>query len=180
MAKHQKPLTIDEIMSKDMSAIALPDDKIAECAFFLELASRESNRSRFRWLMSAFLNAVYSYFEIKALAAHTAYPDVITNEYIEDAGALTVLRKYVGITQSKNNPSFVKTSALDGTLETLYELRKKNTHHYPLAFTTSGATLPEGYLFGYLKSKGKPALEFCRNVMSLIEQIEKELSGDAP
>lgn len=179
MTKHPEPPTIDEIMSADVSALASPDDKIAECAFFLELASRELNRSRFRWLMSAFLNAMYSYFEIKALAAHTAYPDVITNEYVEDADAFTVLRKYVEITQNKKRPSFVKTSALDGSLETLYELRKKNTHHYPLAITTSGTVLPEGYLFGYLKSKGKPALQFCRNVMSLIEQIEKELSGSA-
>ncbi len=177
MAKHRKTLTIDEIMTADMSALASPWDKIKECAFFLELASIESSRSRFRWLMSAFLNAVYSYFEIKALLAHEAYPDPETGEYIEDADAIDVLRKYVRIAQTKNNPSFVKTSALDGCLETLYELRKQNTHHYPLAITASGAVLPEGYHIGYLKSKSIPALEFCRSVMSLIERIEKELSG---
>lgn len=180
MAKHREPVTIDELMSADMSALASPDDKIKECAFFLELASIEANRSRFRWLMSAFLNAVYSYFEIKALAAYTAYPDPEANEYIEDADVLTILRKYVRIAQNKNKPSFVKTSALDGCLETLYELRKQNTHHYPLSITKSDAVLPEGYLFGYLKIKGIPALEFCRNVMFLIEHIEKELSGGAP
>lgn len=81
--------------------------------------------------MSAYLNAVYSYFEIKALAAHTAYPDPEIGEYIEGQDMLSILRQYVRIDQNRKNPSFVKTSALDGCLETLYELRKKNTHHYP-------------------------------------------------
>ncbi|GEM_PF-1486884 len=185
MAKHRETLTIDEIMSADMLALASPRDKIEECAFFLELASRESNRSRFRWLMSAYLNAVYSYFEIKALAAHTAYPNPEINEYTEDQDMLSVLLKYIKISQQNRNPSFVKTSALDTSafgecLKTFYELRKQNTHHYPLAITKSSPVLPEGYHFGYLKSKGIPALEFCREVMSLIEQIEKELNGGAP
>ena len=180
MAKHRETITIDEIMSADMSALASPRDKIEECAFFLELASRESNRSRFRWLMSAYLDAVYSYFEIKALAAHTAYPDPEIGEYIEGQDMLSILRQYVRIDQNRKNPSFVKTSALDGCLETLYELRKKNTHHYPLAITKSSPVLPEGYHFGYLKSKSIPALEFCRSVMSLIEHIEKKLNGGVP
>ena len=101
MAKHRETITIDEIMSADMSALASPRDKIEECAFFLELASRESNRSRFRWLMSAYLNAVYSYFEIKALAAHTAYPDPEIGEYIEGQDMLSILRQYVRIDQNR-------------------------------------------------------------------------------
>lgn len=48
----------------DMDAIADPNDKIVECEYFLEFASAEPNVQRFRWLISAFFGAAYSFFEI--------------------------------------------------------------------------------------------------------------------
>jgi hypothetical protein len=179
MAKNKHPPTIDEVLSVDLSAVALPGDKIAECAFFLELATREPDRSRFRWLVSAFLSAVYSYFEIKALGAYEAYQHPESGEYIEDEDALEILRKYVHIVQNKNNPSFVKTSGLEGLVENLYELRKQNTHHYPLAIMEADGAPPHSFQFGVMPGNGTPALEFCRSVMALIHQIESELSQDA-
>jgi len=179
MTKNNHPPTIDEVLSVDLSAVALPEDKIAECAFFLELATREPDRSRFRWLMSAFLNAVYSYFEIKALGAYEAFQHPESGEYIEDEEALEILRKYVRIVQNKNIPSFVKTSGLEGLIESLYELRKQNTHHYPLAIMDTDGAPPQSYQFGIMPGNGTPALEFCRSVMSLIDQIESELNQNA-
>ena len=179
IAKHRDSPSIDELRSVDLSAVALPTDKIGECDFFLELATQESDRSRFRWLISAFLNAVYSYFEIKALHAYEAYSNPDSREYIEDVHALDVLRRYIRIVQDKKKSSYVKTSGLEGSLELLYQLRMENTHHYPLAIMESEVKPPEGYQFGCLPDKGTPALEFCRNVMSLIEQIEAELGRNA-
>lgn len=179
MAKNKHPPTIDEVLSVDLSAVALPRDKIAECAFFLELATREPDRSRFRWLMSAFLSAVYSYFEIEALRAYDAFQHPETGEYVEDEDALKILRKYVRIAQSKNNPSFVKTSGLEGLIENLYELRKQNTHHCPLTIMEADGAPPSSFQFGFMPGNGTPALEFCRSVMSLIDQVESELNPNA-
>ena len=175
MAKKKYTPTIDEILSIDLSAVTLPEDKISECEYFLELAVCEPDRSRFRWLMSAFLNAVYSYFEIKTLSAYEAFQNPESGEYIEDEDALNVLRKYIRIMQNEKNPSYVKTSGVEGLVKTLYELRKQNTHHYPLSIMDAGGVPPQSYEFGIMPDNGTPALEFCRSVMSLINRIEEEL-----
>ena len=62
---------IEDFLSRlDLGAIEDACNKIDECEFFLSLASQEANRMRFRWLISAFLNAAYSYFEMTALRAY--------------------------------------------------------------------------------------------------------------
>ncbi len=176
MVKNKRPPTIEEVSSVDLSAIALPRDKVSECRFFLELATNEPDRSRFRWLMSAFLNSVYNYFEIKALSAHEAFQNPESGEYIKDGDTLKILRNYLKITQNKNNRSFVKTAGLTGPIETLYELRKQNTHHYPLTIMDTNGAPPQSYQFGVMPNNGIPALEFCRSVMSIINEIESKLN----
>ena len=161
--------TNDLLSQIDIQAIALPEDKITECKYFMELASSESDSNKFRWLISAFFNAAYSFFEITALSAFNAYHDPETGEPIEDSDALVTLRNYVKVSQNKNKPSFVNTAGLYETTERLYKLRKGNTHHYPLSIMATGSTLPEDFHFGHLKDKGIPALKFCREVMTLIE-----------
>ena len=68
----------------DIAAIADPGDKLAECEYFLALAEQETDRERFRWTISAFFNAAYSYFETSALAAYVALTDPHNGDSIED------------------------------------------------------------------------------------------------
>ena len=64
---------IDDVLSRiDLGAIEDSSNKVSECKYFLELASSEKNRVRFRWLVSAFLNAAYSFFEMSAMRAYLA------------------------------------------------------------------------------------------------------------
>lgn len=84
----------------DLDAIADPEDKIQECEFFLGLACIETERARFRWLVSAYLNAVYSYFETTALSASVAFTNPQTGDPIEDTEAVERLRTYVSVIQN--------------------------------------------------------------------------------
>ena len=58
----------------DITAIESAANKVEECRFFLGLASIETDHARFRWLLSAFLNAAYSYFEMAALGFSESHP----------------------------------------------------------------------------------------------------------
>ena len=42
--------TEDWLNLLDLDAIADPSDKLAECEFFLELATQENDKDKFRWL----------------------------------------------------------------------------------------------------------------------------------
>ncbi|HUJ11781.1 MAG TPA: hypothetical protein VL171_17360 [Verrucomicrobiae bacterium] len=159
----------------DLSAIADPDDKVAECEYFLMLASTERDAQRFRWLMSAFFNAAYSFFEISAFNAYHAFQDSKSGEWLVDREALDTLRRYVEVDRDRRNPSRVKTKALHKITKRLYELRKGNTHHYPLSIMATGPSLPEDFQFGCVSGKEPPALAFCRDAISLIHQVQTEL-----
>jgi len=161
----------------DLAAIADPDDKIAECEYFLALASAEPDVQRFRWLISAFFGAAYSFFEISALSAFHAFTDPQTGKPIEDTGALDILRRYVTIIQNVKKPSFVKTGGRHDVTKQLYELRKGNTHYCPLSIMAAGPKLPGDFHFGDITGKGTPALAFCRTAMSLIRQVHQELQA---
>lgn len=156
----------------DLNAIADSSDKIAECEYFLGLASQEKDKDKFRWLVSAFFGAAYSFFEIHALRAYSdSNPQ--TGDPIENDEALATLRRYVRVVQKR--PNYVKTSGLHDITKQLYELRTGNTHHYPLSIMTTKQELPEGFQFGSLSCRGVPALAFCRQAMSLIQDLEREL-----
>ena len=158
----------------DINAIADVSDKVAECEYFLSLAAQEKDKDKFRWLISAFFGAAYSFFEIQALRAfHDHNPQ--TGERIENDEALATLRRYVHVVQKQNRPNFVKTSGQHDVTKLLYEFRKENTHHYTLSIMISSQELPEGFQFGNLSGKGVPALSFCREAMLLIQEVEREL-----
>jgi hypothetical protein len=161
----------------DFDAIADPFDKIAECQYFLDLASKEPDVQRFRWLISAFFGAAYSFFEINALSAFHAFADPQTGKLIEDAEALEILRRYVTIFQNVKSPSFVKTGGLHEVTKQLYELRKGNTHHFPLSIMSTGLELPEAFHLGKVSGQGIPALAFCRKAMALMHQVNQELQA---
>ena len=160
----------------DMDAIADVSDKVAECEYFLFLAAQEKDRDKFRWLISAFFGAAYSFFEIQALRAYHDFHNPQTGDPIENDEALASLRRYVRVVvQDVKRPNYVKTSGQHDITKQLYELRKGNTHHYPLSITTTSQELPEGFQFGNLSGKGVPALAFCREAMLLIQEVEREL-----
>ncbi len=159
----------------DLNAIADPCDKISECEYFFGLASQEKDKDKFRWLISAFFGAAYSFFEIQALRAYHDFNNPQTGEPIENSEALAMLNRFVCIEQSKKNPHFVKTSCKHEITKQLYELRKGNTHHYPLSIMTKNQELPYDFEFGYLTNQGVPALAFCREILSLIQKLERAL-----
>lgn len=167
--------TEDWLNLLDLDAIADPSDKLTECEFFLELATQENDKDKFRWLISAFFGAAYSFFEINALRAYQSFHNPETGDPIENEEALETLRRYVRVLQDANRPSYVKTAGQHEITKELYELRKGNTHHYPLSIMTSGKLLSENFHFGSLSGKGIPALAFCRQVISLIREVENEL-----
>lgn len=159
----------------DLDAITDPTDKSAECGYFLSLAAHETDKDRFRWLISAFFGAAYSFFEVNALRAYHDFHNPQTGEPIPNNEALEVLRRYVMVVQNVKQPAYVKTAGLHDITKELYELRKGNTHHYPLSIMTAGPLVPEDFHFGSLSGRGIPALHFCREVMHLIHEIENEL-----
>jgi hypothetical protein len=167
--------TADWLNLLDLDSIADPSDKLTECEFFLELATQENDKDKFRWLISAFFGAAYSFFEINALRAYQSFHNPETGDPIENEEALETLRRYVRVLQDAKRPSYVKTAGQHEITKELYELRKGNTHHYPLSIMTSGKMLPENFQFGSLSGKGIPALAFCRQVISLIREVENEL-----
>lgn len=158
----------------DFSAIAEPADKLNEAAFFFDLASREIDREQFRWLISAFFNAAYSFFETAALHACHAYTNV-DGDTEPDEQALTVLRNYVTVVQEKKNPYFVKTSGKHVITQQLYDLRKRHTHYSPVPIMEGGPSLPQDYQFGYRVNEGKPALPFCQEALDLMRQVQRQL-----
>jgi len=161
----------------DLSAIADPGDKVSECEYFLDIASSETDRDRFRWQISAFFNAAYSYFETTALSAYFSISDPQTGESVEDSEALAVLRKYVRVVQNAKNPNYVKTAGFHPIAVRLYAFRKANTHHFPMSIMIAGRSLPEDFHFGTMTGKGTPALEFCRNTIALIRTVQAELDA---
>lgn len=166
--------SLDDILERlDISAIADRNDKVHECEFFLTLASSESNREHFRWLISAYLNAVYSFFETSALYASVAFTDTKTGAPIEDSEALELLRRYVEVQQPrKNYPYFVKTSGLHPVIAQLYEVRKAVTHHMPLSIMEAGSNLPEGFHLGCMRGDGQPLLAICREALAIIKDVQ--------
>ena len=166
---------INEFFSRfDMAAVEDVGSKVAECEYFLGLASSETERSHFRWLISAFLNAAYSYFEMSALHAYFAFTDQDGNS-LPDDGAIEVLLGHVRVIRNEKRPGFVKTAGRSPLTKKLYEIRKGNTHHFPLSIMASGPDLPSDFQFGSMRDAGEPIMPFCQNVMELIHSVQREL-----
>ena len=94
----------------DFDAIADPSDKTTECEYFLELATQENDKDKFRWLISAFFGAAYSFFEINALRAYQSFHNPETGDPIENEEALEILCRYVRVSQDVKRPTYVKTA----------------------------------------------------------------------
>jgi hypothetical protein len=159
----------------DMQAVPDLDDKVRECEFFFDLLSAEQDRNRFRWLLSGFLNAAYSFFESSALTAHFRYTGPEGETYEDDEG-LAVLRRHVKVEQNKKNTNFVKTTALSPLTQQLYEVRKKCTHHFPLSIMATGPLLPEDFHLGSMRGEGIPAMPLCRDALQLIQNVHAEIN----
>ncbi|WP_331305597.1 hypothetical protein [Methylobacter sp. Wu8] len=169
---------VDDFFSRiDFDAIEDSSNKIAECEYFLGLASAEKDRTQFRWLISAFFGAAYSFFEMSALRAYFAFTAPDTGDPIEDDEALGILRNYVDVKLNKRKPFRVDTNGKHVVTKELYEWRRENTHHFPLSIMASGSSLPEDFQFGRMKGEGIPVLAFCRGAMLLIRQVQRELDA---
>jgi len=162
----------------DLDAIPEPFDKHQECHFFFNLIEKETDLKRFRWIASAFLSAAYSFFEISALCAYTKFSNPDTGEPIPNEVALEVLSPYIEITQNKKRLNYIKTAGLHPIVKDLYHRRKRNTHYSPLHILKSGINLPTDFQMGYLIGKGVPAVEFCRQVITLIDDVADKLQEE--
>ena len=159
----------------DLDALVESDDKIRECRYFLSLIERERNWNRFRWLTSSFMGAGYSFFEIQALGAFFSLYHPQTGDPIQNDEALTVLRRYVSVLQDAKRPSYVKTKGVHRITEVLYNLRRGNTHHYPLTIRPPRESEAGEFQLGGTNERGRPVLQFCREVLALIEEVNQQL-----
>lgn len=159
----------------DPASIPAVNDKLKECEFFFALLSVETDRNKFRWLTSAFMNAAYSFFESSALTAHFRTFDPETGEAHGDLYGLQILARHVKVTQRKNDPYFVKTAGLTPITAALYDFRKKNTHHYALPIMETGPSLPEDFHFGTRRGEGTPVMVLCRDALTVIRLISADL-----
>ena len=167
---------LDHLLSTiDFNAIPEFDDKLKECEFFFNALSKEKNRNNFRWLVSAFLNSSYSYFESSALTAHVRFTDAESGHNFPDHETLDILNKYVEVKVNPRNPKRVDTNGLTPLTRMLYDFRKKSTHHFPLSIMEVGE-LPEGFQFGSTIGEGVPVMQLCREALDLIRSINVEIN----
>ena len=172
-----EPFDLNDWLSRwDMSSVPELNDKVKECEFFFNALSSEVNRNHFRWLVSAFLNAAYSFFESTALTAYFRFTHPENGEIHEDHEGLAVLRKHVKVFQNANNPSFVKTAGLSPLTQQLYGFRKKSTHHCSLSIMAAGSNLPEDFQFGSMRGEGTPVMPLCREMLVLIRDVYAEIN----
>ncbi|ABA57087.1 hypothetical protein Noc_0567 [Nitrosococcus oceani ATCC 19707] len=162
----------------DLSAIAPGSDKLDECRFFLSALKSQTERQFFRWYLSAYLGATYSYLEIKALELYFSSCDPENGESVKDEAGLSVLREYVRVFQEKKRPDFIKTSGKAETAKKLYEIRKQNTHLRALPIMEGPVhDQQQQFLIGEYREKGIPAVEFCEEVQSMLDQIDAVLAS---
>lgn len=170
--------SIDDLLAQiDLAAIADPGDKVRECEFFLALASVEPSREQFRWLITAFLSAVYSYFETSALYANVAFTHPETGEPIADDVALEKMRAFVKIKTDPKTPFYIKTAGYNALVQRLYKFRAGATHRFPLSITAAGPNLPEEYHFGSTHGQGEPILQLCKEALVVVKRVEEELNS---
>jgi len=160
------------ISSIDVQSVAGEDDKADECRFFLGLARMEIDKKKFRWLVSAFLGAAYSYFEHTAHWACIARTDHDTGEDIADEALLSAVREHVDVIHNKKYPSHSRTVASREVLRRLYEVRHENTHRCSLSIMSAGLSLPDGFHLGWEVGRGIPLLEFCEKIMVEVGQLQ--------
>lgn len=159
----------------DIEAVPDIDDKLKECEFFFEMLAAETDRSKFRWLLSAFLNAAYSFFESSALTAHFSHTGQ-DDELHVDQVSLCVLRHHINVKQTQTNPKYVKTSGLTPLTKQIYYYRNKSTHHFSLSIMAAGLCLPEDYYLGHMKGEGIQVMPFCRDALQLIRDVYAEIN----
>lgn len=170
---------LDKILGYiDFSAVVDLNDKINECYFFYNLLINECDRTKFRWLLGAFLNSCYGYLEDKASYFHYAYSDPESGEPIEDWQSLDTLQKYVKVFKTRGKSGFVKTSGMSELTKMLYSFRNSSTHDGGIGIMKVGNDLPNGFQIGIHKNRGVPALVFCRDILQFFTELEQELYGE--
>ena len=157
-ASHLRPppsICSDERLCKELDIVGIPDtwDTLEKCEYFLKLASREVKTPQFSWLISAFLEAAYSFFNVFAIRAMHWLVDCDGQTWQDDE-AFEELSCIVRI--DSKGPFGVTTSLAPYSpliVRHLYKFHERYTQHFPLAILTGGPKMPEDFRFGGFHSK---------------------------
>lgn len=168
----------DLLSQVDLASIPLPDDKIEECRFFFNALSIEPDRKHFRWLVSAFLNAAYSFFESEALTAYFRFFSPDDGVAHKDQHAISTLENHIGtkFQPTKNRPEYVKTWGDTDITRKLYLIRKTSTHYGSLTITSDGKNVPSDFRIKLSCGESVLAVSFCSEVLQLITDIYSEIN----
>lgn len=104
----------DWLCGLDIQAVPDLDDKLRECEFYFGLLEGQDDRNKFRWVLSGFLNAAYSFFESSALTAYYRFTNADGDSYA-DMDGLGILRRHVKVLRNEKNPQLCEDC---GPLET--------------------------------------------------------------
>ncbi|SFU62923.1 hypothetical protein [Nitrosospira multiformis] len=175
------PISEMETLCNELDIVGIPSawDTFQKCEYFLNLASSEVNTPQFSWLISAFLEAAYSYFDVLAIGAMNSFTDGYTGGTWQDEELyFKILGSVVYI--GSEGPFRVKTSIAPYSpliVRHLFKFHEDYTYHYPLAILKAGPNLPEEFRFGGSIRNGVPALEFCRKVLVFFKEDWQEKYG---
>lgn len=174
----KEKIDIDRILDfTDLSAFPDLNDKARECNYFLSLAAASINKDHFRWAISAFLTASYSYFEVLALKAFKDCELLAEGRYLINDCVLDVLNQFVTFKESTKKPMHLHKKIHCETMKRLKELRNQNAHHLPLRIRCDEAQFnPSMCNFGYMKDESDNVLVFCGKVMKIIDDIEAQVN----
>ena len=155
----------EELLPYSWDCIPVPDDKLDECQFFMSQMESTTEASKMRWLLSAYLNACYSFFEIKVNYSY------FNPNFPKDEFSLAELSNFIDhkANPTKNIPKKTQTFGKDERVKLLYELRHENTHNSPMLVLTKNN---EDFYIKY-NDENIYVLEFCNEIHLIMEKIYK-------
>jgi len=161
----------------DLHGWILPDyldisDKLAEGEYFLNLMAGTTDWNQFRWLTSAFLNAARASLDWLGMSVQYAIPGEGQYEMERDERAFAKLSEYVSIKHEKRGGK-VYVSPLHPLLVELCKHRTETAHNGPLWIRPKQVTRPGEFVMGETS-----VLEFGRNVLALLNTIQREVRAD--
>lgn len=148
------------------------EDKLKECSFFLDLMAKTTDADQFRWLTSAYLEGARAAMDWLACGVFYAHPNDHDGRYTEpDDAAIATLRRYMDLKQEKKSGK-VYAAPLTPLLKELSAHRKMTAHEGLLWIGPKAVRDPNEFRFW---SGDTPVLEFAREVLALLKNIQDEL-----
>lgn len=165
----------DKWLDIKLDDIPDPLDKLLECKYFFRLLEVEVERDNFRWLMSAFLSAAYSFFETANFYAQKRYSDEVSSVDVGCEEMLGILKNYVFLREKGKGDKRFSTSGMMPLIKQLYDLRHLNTHRSAFSIKTNGVNLPGDFVIGFVASDDVSAIEFCKKIITIMENVSDRL-----